>query len=129
MFLINPPIKTRVFVVFERSVNPRWYQTFLKPEFQHCYAMIDAGDSWLVIAPAWELLTFELRGKWLFPTVRDYAGDYATIVDCKVSIRPGKCVGFVGLFSCVAVVKGVLGVSDFFVWTPYQLYKRIKADG
>lgn len=125
MFLIEPRIRRRWFVVFEDPIEPRWFNRFLKKGFGHCYAMARSEEYWLIINPTLELIEFELRSVGSFKTAHEYAGEHAVVVEIDVSLRPNVSSCSIGLMTCVDVVKRIIGLRGMGVYTPYQLYRRL----
>ena len=116
-----------VHIVFQKSAYKHWIFKLLHPEFQHCYAIKSSrgGHYWTVVNQRRSGLEFETEPKDLYPTVRDYAGKDAKIVTIKVEHSERTKILHISMLSCVDICKAALGVRAFFIWTPYQLYKRL----
>ena len=114
-------------VVFERSNYKHWIFRFLDPEFQHCYIMGSShgGQYWKVINNRRSHLQVDIEPKELYPTVRHYCGDGAKIISIRSKVAHDRVTQFLNVFTCVDICKGVLGISDFFIWTPKQLFRRL----
>jgi protease II len=117
-----------VHVVFEQTNYKHWIFKFLHPEFQHCYVVKSSrgGHYWTVVNQRRSGLEFETEPKDLYPTVRDYAGKNAKIVTIKVEHSEKGKIHHLSMLSCVDICKAALGIKAFFIWTPYQLYKRLR---
>lgn len=122
---------SEVIVVFEDE-NSLWWLHFLKKGFRHCYLLfrLDDGHNWLEINPMSNQLFI-----W-FHTF-DKACDYAELLRCEGKCRfirqplkpaPCRCAP-AAPFTCVEFVKRTLGIHDFAIITPYQLYKKLKSVG
>ena len=94
----------------------------LKQGFRHCFCVVNDGTYWI-----------EINGKAGGPEIRVVAGsDYNlrrfyegegfTVIEAVHG--DGAWLPLV-LSNCVGVAKTVLGLSAPFVFTPYQLYRRL----
>jgi hypothetical protein len=117
-------------VVFTKAAYEHWFFRFLDPDFQHCYIIGESygGQYWKVINNHRSHLQVDMEPKSLYPTVRDYCGDGAKIITIRSAVDLHKPLQFLNIFTCVDVVKGVLGINSFFLWTPKQLFRRLKND-
>lgn len=127
---MDNPLAVRVewYVVFTESGYSSRFMRLLRPGFRHCYAMkkTEGGNFWQIINPR---LTYLDVGQVLvsrYPTVRDYAGEDAVILNIESSTEGSKPRGMLCWFNCVEVIKAVLGVKQFFVFTPWQLYNYLR---
>ena len=96
----------KAYVIFTDNTD-LWWLRLLKPGFRHCYLLLSGrgGRCWLL---------------------RCY--ENCLIFPVKIKNAPRKCAP-PGFFTCVEMVKRVLGIHDFRVITPYQLYKKLKVVG
>lgn len=128
MFLIKPRISQTWYIVFEDTIKKHWYTRYLKKGFSHCYLMqkSDGGFFWNITNPVWSHVLTENRLVKTFPSPRDYAGEYATIVEYSPMIDPYNNVCILGINSCVDVIKRAIGLKIFLIFTPYQLFKYLR---
>ena len=109
-------------VVFSGQVS-KWWLRFLKKDFRHCFITIGNGRIWLTIDSMLHKIDI---------IIQPVAGDFdmekwyisqgfkvlkATPSKIKLVSAP------IGLFTCVEVVKRIIGIHDFRIATPYKLYK------
>lgn len=96
----------------------------LRRGFRHCFVMVSVGSLWVMVDPLSHrtlLAVTDLRGLCDHLIALHHAGRRCQAVlttpnpERKIVMRP---------FTCVEVVKRVLGISSAFVLTPYQLYKH-----
>lgn len=122
---------TSLYVVFEDNVS-LWWLRFLKPGFRHCYLLFTLEDQQklLKINPmsnqvSIQILTLDSVSEVIHNLERE---PFKTI--CRVHIHPAplKCAPVMP-FTCVEMVKRILGIHDFKIITPHQLYKKIKNCG
>jgi len=115
-------------VVFASSNYSHWVFRFLDPNFQHCYIIGESygGQYWRVINGRRSHLQVDVEPKSLYPTIKDYCEEGSTVVTVQADININRSLQFFNIFTCVDVVKAVLGINSFFIWTPKQLYRRLK---
>ena len=116
-------------IIFRKSRHNHWIFKWLDPYFQHCYAVRESEGKglWIVVEgknAATEVYTLTKQD---FPDIRMIEPD-GVILPIKAIIDPKQTRWSLCLFTCVDVCKSVLGIKDFWCWTPYQLYKRL-SDG
>lgn len=118
----------KYFIIFTRSKLKHWVFRFLDSEIQHVYAMWKSpgGQMWVVLNPASSHTRLELLTVDEYPHPRCYTGENSVIIPVKTTInvlnrRWGPCI-----FNCVEVVKSLLGVKNFWIFTPYQLLKHLR---
>lgn len=117
------------YVVFEHS-NHLWWLCFLKPGFRHCYILLQTAqnpDSWLEINPmSNQICVFEHQSRIGIDYISYLQNiEKVTVVSVNFFAAPLKCAPF-GVFTCVEFVKRMLGIHKFWLFTPYQLYNKIK---
>lgn len=103
-----------------------WWLRFLKTGFKHCFIVLIGEQCSVVVDPLCfrtEVcvlpFTDTQRLKGIFE-----ANNYKVI---ETYIRkPEKVRWSMGLFSCVEVVKRLLGIHGLSIVTPYKLYKYLK---
>lgn len=122
---------SRVYVVFVDETS-LWWLRFLKKGFRHCYVLIaiDNKMTWLEINPM-SNQTFISVYQFLEETeyVDNLKIDNKFII-CEIDVFDvGLKTAPISWFSCVEVVKRIVGLHSFFTFTPYQLYKKLKVVG
>lgn len=112
-----------------------WFAKYMKPGFAHVelarpiqYGPQLSDTIWLHLIPTFETLDAEVS---LDPTPPWVRCPTATIQRVSVAKRLGTMRSWwdMGPPTCVEFAKAALGVSAFFVRTPYQLYKHIQRRG
>lgn len=113
----------RAIVIFHDQGAGFWPRLFGRPGFRHCFVALNDGRAWTVIDPG-------SRGTRVFAEVGagyDLAGFYRgqgyTVMETVVT--PSAAPYPVWFFTCVEAVKRTLGVRGWWLWTPYQLYRRL----
>lgn len=98
----------------------------MKPGFRHVVAIrSDCADRfWLIIDPTMSHTHIEMIPKVIHPDISEFIEGHVIEVE---AIIDKECTNFtLCLNTCVDTVKRLLGIRSFFVFTPYQLYKRVK---
>lgn len=110
------------YVVFTTSKLNHWMFRFINPDFQHCYVVREDYGLWLILDSnnAQTTLRTELVDD--YPHIRDLCPN-SVILPITAKIDANKFKWHIGINSCVDVCKGALGISNWRVITPYQLYR------
>lgn len=123
----------RYYVIFRRAHWPGWWGKFTKPEFQHCsiVEMVDYPPLSIHTETCFGVTRQEVR--WRSPRnamaklLAD--GSISRIADIKVEkFHRRRYIPF-GMFTCVTIVKSILGVHDWRIQTPEQLLKYLEREG
>lgn len=122
---------TKGWVVFEHDTS-LWWLRFLRRGFRHCYVLLefsrpDGMHFWLELNPMSNQTYAFIHNSALEIDYISYLKKQEYIHICQFDFEqsPLKCAPF-SAFTCVEFVKRILGIHDFFIITPYQLYKKIK---
>lgn len=121
--LPDTPI-TEYWLVFTTSTQ--WIREWLRPNFAHCYVLTRDKYNWLVLNPE----RLHLRAE-IAPVAADqdlismWCKPHETVV--KLEFMPRHTTirfGWGGLFSCVTLVRYLLGLR-IKALTPFGLYKKL----
>lgn len=139
--MIVPSLRKRftAFVVFKGSENRRFWRIFTRRGWRHVYVIIPAyypepGLTAVAYSQVLNFWTDHVRADVVFMHPRAIAetelreGATAVItlpVDQKFS---GRYLPR-GLFTCVSMVKALIGCNAWFVWTPEQLARWMLRNG
>jgi len=107
-------LDSHVYVVFTKAKNLGWLTPFLHKEISHCYVMWADCDRLLVVDQS-------VNKTSVF--TRDSDSD---IIGELVRAKVGDGGKLLGLNTCVSSVKRILGITNPFILTPYQLYRTLK---
>lgn len=120
---ISPPKPQKAWVVFSGQTDLSWLK-ILKPGYRHCYILINDGDHWISMDPLsghTEIMVHHIAPDFDLPNwLRER--DFKTV---PVHLTPKKIQAPCALYSCVEAVKRVIGLHDFWIMTPWQLYKKL----
>lgn len=116
------------YVVFEDNTN-LWWLKFLKKGYRHCYILLRLQNTnlWLEINPMSNQLFLLLHADSLELDYISYLKNkkLSTVLEIEIQDAPIKCAP-IGFFTCVELVKRIIGIHSFFTITPYQLMNKIK---
>ena len=113
------------YVCFKDVPNKHWVQRFLNKGFRHCYAFKESPGGKFII------LVEPMRSHLDIDIVPLNKENFTKMTDCNKFVKVivqydlNKDRGHFCRFSCVEVVKSLIGVKSFWTFTPYQLYKRL----
>ena len=120
-------------VVFSaRRMDPapcRWLR-WLHPAFQHAFACRElAPEATLVVNQVGAAMQVQVAPMPVDAFIRGLAGDGGRIVLLDIRPAPGAVPFLRGPMTCVETVKALLGIRAWWIITPRQLYRRLRADG
>lgn len=124
----RPSRTPRAVVVFEDRAGSRGL-AWLRAGFRHCFCLVHRPAGWIVCDPLKSMTRLDVVADYPEPELlAHYArlGMVAIAGDCGRGIRPGS---FLRPLTCVELVKRVVGLRAATVWTPYQLYRALRARG
>lgn len=104
-----------------------WWTKFLKKGFRHCFLMIKHNNKWLVIDHIMAYTDVAMiEGLNAAEGIKN-KGYVAFKV--KPNRDTNNKLHIFRPFTCVETVKHFLGISNPWIFTPYQLYKYLKKKG
>ena len=121
-----PKTKTKAWVVFSGQADLPWLK-ILKDGYRHCYVLLNDGMHWITIDPlsnTMEVTVHDLPLNFDLPLWMKNNGHL--IVPANIHHHETQAPWM--LFSCVEVVKRVLGIHRRFIITPWQLYKHLQKE-
>lgn len=119
------PLYRRALVAFGDDSGLIWLR-FLKPGFRHCFVALDDGARWLTVDPLAHRV--EIRAPAL-PDGFDLAAFYRRRGLTVIEIAPAPVLrrgAPLALFTCVEIVKRLIGVRAAGIVTPWQLYRHLR---
>jgi hypothetical protein len=121
------------YVIFMDRENPRWWNTLLKPGYQHVqlWRPVQYGPAldekfWLVVDPGLEHVDTKIDWSPQPPWERE-AGITAMRIDVAVRAKKVRDYFFFGPVTCVELAKAHLGIRSAWIRTPWQLAKYLRA--
>ena len=105
-----------VYIVFTKAKTLGWISRFLHPDISHCFAIWQDNGQWL----KYDVSVDDVG----ICTVSDLSDiiDEMYVIKTEKQSTEGSVFGF---NTCVGSVKRYIGLRDKFIFTPYQLFKRL----
>lgn len=97
----------------------RWWTKFLKKDFYHCLLLLGNGREWILIDPVAHYTDLILIKK---KNILNYFKEQGYRFLRTTPQIPPKVIFHFRPLTCVEVVKRFLGITNPFIWTPFQLY-------
>jgi hypothetical protein len=126
--VVDTPVSQEAWVVFCDAPGVPWLR-FLRPPFRHCFVILKGPQAWISVDPL--IRGIEVKGHSLraYPNLPQMLKDQGlVVVKTQTFTKPSYPCSW-GMFSCVSLVKRVLGLSAPGVLTPYRLYRRLVQAG
>ena len=119
----------RYWVVFCATTQLRWLR-ILKAGFRHCFVVRHDGRHWITIDPLAGFLDVAVQP---VAASRDLIAWYRSQGHCAVAAQadrpaPSRArspTTHLAPLTCVSVCKRVLGLHDWRIVTPFQLYRHL----
>jgi hypothetical protein len=110
------------YIVFTTSKLTHWIFRWLNPCFQHCYMVREDNGLWLIVDS--KASHTEVRTELVddYPHIRVLCPN-SVILPVTVKISSEQYKWHIGINSCVDVCKGIMGIDNWRIFTPYQLYR------
>ena len=124
----SPLLFPYCYVGFVDRTEIRILRFVLKRGFRHCFIIMGDEERCIVIDPISNRIDvsyFPLDVRVVRKMLMRSSSIGATFVRIRRRYVPNVCVSS-GIFTCVEVVKRILGISKFSVFTPFRLYKLLK---
>lgn len=120
------PEQTKIWIIFSGQADLPWLK-ILKPGFRHCLILLHDGRNWLTIDPMLNhldvIIHYDIQEGVNFPALLRAQGH--TVMSAKMD-RSRKTPAPFMLLTCVEVIKRLLGLHKFFIFTPWQLYRHLE---
>lgn len=97
----------------------------LKPGFRHCFALVRDAGRWVIVDPMlhkMELGFADVPQDFDFPAWMRARG-YRVVRAPRLS--PPRRMAAPTPFTCVEAMKRLIGLQDWRILTPWQLYRRL----
>lgn len=101
-----------------------FFLKFLKSGFRHCFLFCGDRYQTFVLDPLANRIDISFIPLDVEVVRQIFENDGVLILKCFKKY-PRLRFG-VGIFTCVEVVKRILGISNIFIFTPFQLYKFLQ---
>jgi hypothetical protein len=115
----------RAWVAFTGKTEIAWLR-LLRPGFRHCFVVFHDGRRWLHLDPLANYTDLAVHD---LPPDFDLTAWLRREAGCRVVPAPidrsRKTPAPLAPFTCVEAVKRALGLHDRWIFTPWQLYRRL----
>ena len=113
------------YVVFTGSTLRHWLMRFLHPDFRHVKMVKEDQGIWIIVdsCNSYTKISTELVED--YPYIRLLCPN-SVILPVRVNIDADKYQWHLGINSCVDIAKGIMGIRNIAICTPYQLYKYLR---
>lgn len=118
-------------IAFYDGGSLNWWDRFTRPGFRHCFALryLREIDAWVKVDWSNQGLHIEVLPKrcvdGVIVAVNKMDGRFLEI---EVTEQPRRTVPLVPLY-CVSAMKELVGLRNWKVITPYQLYCALRKEG
>ena len=100
----------------------RW----LKQDFKHCFAALCVNGRWIICDSLKNYIEFSLiELPEAFNLSEFYRSRGYTVMIGHTYHQKAQSVTMPEIFTCVAVVKRIIGLRSFWTLTPWQLFRRL----
>ncbi len=122
----RPSVPSRALVAFVGRTRLRWLG-WLRPGFRHCFVVIEADGGCIVCDPMVNRLLIGGLGAVTLDMVRRYCWQQGyTVLDARID-ESGEGASLLRPFTCVEFVKRALSLRAPGVFTPWQLFRVLRA--
>lgn len=116
----------RALVVFHgKEARGFWLTVFTRPGFRHCFACVSDGREWIEIDARANGLSVRPIAPATFDMAHHYRVQGLTVIETSWMGAAGADYRWPWAFTCVELVKRLLGIRAWRIWTPYGLYRRL----
>ena len=113
-------------VVFSGQTDLR-YLKYLRPGFRHCFVILRTPERWISIDPLAHMTHVGIHTVPQGPELPEVLREHGlTVIETSLRDAPLATAPPM-LWTCVEMVKRILGVQAWHVVTPWQLYKYLTA--
>ena len=117
---LNGKDKVKATLIFRQANYSKILNWFLKEGFSHVLVVIHKPYADVLIDP--RIGYTEVT---VYPPNTDFS-NWGEKITVTVEAEVARLRGIFGLLNCVEQVKAFLGIRDKFIFTPYQLYRKLK---
>jgi len=107
-------VSTEVYIAFTKAKST--IARFLHPEISHCFAFWYQDGVWVAFDK-----NIDRDDIFISKEINDIIAE-SLVVRVPVKEMPGRLIG---INTCVSAVKRRIGLKDWKIQTPYQLFKRL----
>lgn len=111
-------------VAFTGRATLPWLRV-LRPGFRHCFVLLRTRGQWLYYDPMAHYTLASVIGAYpLLGLLRVFRGQGCRVRLARPRVPPPRALAW-RPYTCVEAAKRVLGLREPWVFTPWQLYRRL----
>lgn len=115
----------KALVVFSGETDIAWLR-LLKPGFRHCFVILKTPDRWISIDPLAHMTRIGLPDVEADFDMGGYLrGEGMRVIETNLRDAP-PAIAPPMLCTCVEIVKRIIGIQQWGVITPWQLYRFLQ---
>lgn len=123
-------------VFYSPPCNGSWWSKRLNKGYGHCLTIQWDGFMWILTNHALDHTAVRTLPVEDFQDVKKYIeqfhkGEYFSWVHVNTLLDSDRFMRLKWLwtpYTCTELVKATLGIEDYFIWTPYQLYTYLQTN-
>lgn len=115
---------TRALACFSDNVG-LWWLRLLKPGFRHCFVVVETAAGWVTVESLSHCVTVGAMPPLGSDPASWLRAHGLVVVEARVSAAPPQALPW-RPFTCVEMVKRVLGLRAAWVATPWQLWRHLE---
>lgn len=130
-------VQRDMWILFYGSEGTHWWNKYLEEGFTHCLTIQWDGFMWILNNHALDHTSTRTIPVEEWEDVKKYVMQFHkgtnyrwvhvnNVLDSK---RSSRLKWLFTPYTCTELVKAHVGIEDYFVWTPYQLYTHIHSVG
>lgn len=114
-------------LVFTEAGSSHWWNRWLAPGFRHVFALRWTPRGWIHFDPAMDFARLDFVDAPVYARPQELAppGSRLLRVETRIQLERMRAPWVVGPVTCVELIKALLGIRSFWLWTPRQLYRRL----
>ncbi len=120
-------VPLRALAVFHGEGAGFWPRLLGRPGFRHCFAALNDGRAWIVVDPCGDGTRIHADIAATADLAAHYRGLGHAVMETAVPDSRRR-YRLPWAFTCVEAVKRILRVHGWWLWTPYQLYRRLEKE-
>lgn len=117
------------YILFKEVEDHPWWMKFLKQDMRHCFCIktnnILGQEYSIIFENLFNYISIEVSFLPINQLLSELYSEGMTVVRYEYDAATLKRKHYYEPISCVTTVKQLLGISDWKVQTPYQLYKKL----
>lgn len=115
-----------IVVVFEDR-RARGILRLLKAGWRHCFCVVRRTHGWVVVDPLKQAIVIESIQEDVLPGFLDQLRGFGCSILVGSTISAPAAPSLLRPLTCVEIAKRLIGLENWWILTPYQLFRRLLA--